>query len=453
MKRAICQRAVGAAVVLLGWAAAAQGGQGVRTDWRGLIKVPNPLSGRNPTYPLVAQPVPAVGQSFLDARFRTKLTRVTQQTGLRHEYARYDPFNRNQSRIVLIHPESGDIRAYRTATVPYDRKANLLKTLDMEQPRWDPNDADVLWGFKDHQILAVNFRTNQTTVVKDFTKDPTIAPILKAEGDLYRITTRDEGEASRDMRFWALFLQGSTQEYRLRYIFTWDRRTDRVLGLYKLSKEEEVDWVGMSWLGNWVLIGADPGKGRINGLMMADKALTKFHKLDHATAHSDVGLDAQGNEVIVMQNPRTDHIDLIPIDRKTRPVRDADDAYAGTNRTRLVQLFYSDESPLGFGSGIHVSCNVPGWCVISTYTEPKVKEQNWLDRTIVLARLDPRRPAVYYLAKVRGTRGAYWEETHATIANDGSKVLWATNWNQDVGKESAFLMQLDMPPNWQAHLK
>jgi len=453
MKTVVCRLPVGVLLVLLVWGPPAVGGEGAGGEGQGLVRVPNPLSGRNPTYPLVVRSVPAVGKSFLDARFKTKLTRITQQTGLRHEYSRYDPFNRDQSRIVLIHPDSGDLRVYRTAGFPYDRKANLLKTLDMEQPRWDPSDANVLWGLKDHQILTVDFRTNRTTVVKDFRKDPAIGPILNAEGDLYRITTKDEGEASRDMRFWALCLQGSKEEYRLRYIFTWDRRTDRVLGVCKLAKGDEVDWVGMSWLGKWVLIGADPGTGKVSGLMMADKGLARLHKLAHGTAHSDVGLDAQGNEVIVMQNSRTDHIDLIPIDWRTTPVRDADDAYAGTNHVRLVRLFYASDSPVGFGGGVHLSCNAPGWCVISTYTEPKVKERNWLDRTIVLARLDPRRPQVYYLAKVHGTQGAYWEETHATITNDGAKVIWASNWNQDVGKGKVFLMQLDMPANWQARLK
>jgi ketosteroid isomerase-like protein len=413
------------------------------------VAVPNPLSGENPRHPLVPRGVPEVGKPFRDARFGTTLTRVTQRPGLRHEYARYDPFNKDQSRIVLHDVSSGDHYVYRTGTLPFDRKENLLKTLAVEQPRWDPVDPDVLWGFDEFRILTVNVRTDTTTVVKDFSKDQRIAPILKAEPDLYRITTRDEGESSRDKRYWALLLQGSKEDYRSRYLFTWDRQTDRVLGIRKLDKAEEIDWVGMSWLGNWVLIGADPGTGRISGLTLADRALTRFHKLAHATGHSDVGLDVHGNEVLVMQSSRTDHVDMIPLDWKTKPIHETGDEYAGTNRTRLVRLFYSSESPFGFNSGIHISCNTPGYCVISTYTDPNVKEQNWLDRSIILIRLDAASPKAFHLAKVHGTNGAYWEETHATITNDGSKVVWATNWNQEVGKERVFMMQLDMPADWQ----
>ncbi len=418
-----------------------------------LVPVPNPLSERNPPHPLVARAVPEAGKPFTDARFKTRLMRVTQRTGLRHEYARYDPFNKGQTRICLTDFASGDLHVYRTAALPYDGKQNLLKTLDFEQPRWDPGDPDLLWGLRDLQIVALNFKTGKTAVVKDFAKDPTIGPILKAEKDLYRITTRHEGEASRDMRFWALLLQGRQDDYRLRYLFTWDRQADRVQGIRKLAKDEEIDWAGMSWTGKYVLIGADPGPGKISGLTMADPQLKRFHRLAHATAHSDVGLDAAGRDVIVMQNSRTDHIDLIPIDWRTRPVGEGDDAYAGTNRTPLVRLFYSSESPVGFHGGVHISCNVPGYCVVSTHVEAGVEEQNWLDRCIIFVRLDAARPAAWYLAKLHNTQKAYWEEPHAAITNDGARVVWATNWNRNVGAERVFLMELRMPPRWPERLK
>lgn len=254
-----------------------------------------------------------------------------------------------------------------------------------------------------------------------------------------------------DKRFWAFFLQGTNEDYRVRYIFTWDRQQDKVLGVYPIpSSEAEIDWVGMSPLGNWVLIGGDPWNGgNLTGLTMANKELTQFHRLDYATAHSDVGLDSNGNEVIVMQNARTDYIDLIPIDLNTQPILESGGSYENTNRTPIVRLFYSSESPYGLQSGVHISCNVPGYCVVSTYIEPGLQEQNWLDRTIILVRLDRQNPRAFYLAKVYGTYGTYWEETHATITNDGSKVVWASNWNRSVGEEKVFLMQLDMPPNWE----
>jgi hypothetical protein len=161
-----------------------------------------------------------------------------------------------------------------------------------------------------------------------------------------------------------------------------------------------------------------------------------------------VGLDIEGNEIIVMQNNRTDYIDLLPLDWNTRPILESGGSYAGTNRIPLIRLFYDAQSAHGLNSGVHISCNVPGYCVVSTYISPEVPEQNWLDRAIVLVRLDRNNPRVFYLAKLYGTTGGYWEESHGTISTDGSKVVWASNWNQNVGSEQVFLMQLDMPAGW-----
>jgi len=103
---------------------------------------------------------------------------------------------------------------------------------------------------------------------------------------------------------------------------------------------------------------------------------------------------------------------------------------------------------------VHISCNVPGWCVVSTYIEPGLPEQNWLDRKVVLVRLDRASPRTFYLAQVYGTRGQYWEETQATISNDGARIVWATNWNQNVGQlpERVWLMELNMPAGWMGAL-
>jgi hypothetical protein len=232
-------------------------------------------------------------------------------------------------------------------------------------------------------------------------------------------------------------LQGDEQvDYHQLYIFTWDAIKDSVLGVYKIAPNEvEVDYVGMSPLGNWVIIGGDPWNGgNLVGQVMANIELTQFH-IFGSIGHSDVGIDTDGNEVLVGQNTETDYIDLMPFNFNTQSIP-------------LVRLFYANDSPYGMQSGVHISCNVPGYCVVSTYIEPGLQEQNWLDRSIILIKLDRQNPQAFYLAKIYNTTGSYWEETHATISKDGSKVVWASNWNQNVGLEHIFLMQLNMPPNW-----
>lgn len=418
-----------------------------------LVEVPDPLSGDNPRYPLAATEPPEPGRSITDAAFGVPQTRVGQTEGLRHEYSRLDPFNCDGTLILLLHTSSGEWRVYRTQDVPYDQDAGLVRTLNLAEPRWDPANAALIWGFRGFQIITIDVGTGQETVVKDFAADAVVAPILAANADLYRITMRDEGESSIDKRRWVFMLQGTQQDYRPRYLVTWDRLEDRVEGTWAIPlAESRIDWVGMSPLGNWVVIGADwdNGGGKA-GMVIADRQFAQFHQIDYDAGHSDVGLDADGNEVIVLQSNRTDSVDMLPLRPDTRPI-DTGASYAGTGRVRVMRLFYDSTSPLGLNSGIHISCNAPGWCVVSTFTEPGRPEQNWLDRTITLVRLGREHPRVFYLAKVHGTAAAYWEETQASITRDASRVVWATNWGRNVGAERVWLMQLEIPADERASI-
>ena len=418
----------------------------MKIDENSLVEVPNPLSANNTVYQLVAMDEPQMGVPFKDYHFNTDLVRVTQRGKIRHEYSRFDPFNKDQTMIMLRNIDSGDYIVYRTDSMPYEQ--NQVRTItNLEEPRWDPQNTKLLWGVRDFSIITLDTQTGTEIVIKDFSADAIIGPIIAADTDLYRITMRDEGESSYDKRYWAFALQGTDDDYKMDYIFTWDREQDTVPGLYQVPlHEREIDWVGMSYGGNYVLIGGDYNNGgNLAGLTMANRELTRFHRLDYATAHSDVGLDANGNEVIVMQNIRTDHVDLIPVDWNTQPILESGGSYEGTNRTPLVILYYASGANSLSTAGIHVSCNYPGYCVISTYIEAGNQETNWLDRTNILVKLDRTNARAFYLSKVYGTYQNYWEETHATISNDGSKVIWASNWGRNVGSEQIFLIQLNMP--------
>jgi hypothetical protein len=404
-----------------------------------LVEVAHPLSGDNPAYALPAAPAPAPGAAVFDSRFGTGSARVTQTFGVRHEYSRVDPFNRDQSMIVLHNVTAGNYGVYRTSSLPYDAPQNLAMTVEAAEPRWDPGDDAILWGLDGLSIVRIHVASGQVATVKDFSRDPRIGPIVAAEPDLYRVTRQDEGEASADFRYWAFMLQGTSQEYRVRYLFCWDRAADEVTGVYTVGvREAALDWVGMSPAGHWVLIGGDIDNGpTLTGLTLANREFTRFHQLDAATGHADVGFDSEGREVIVMQNALTDFVDLIPIDPATRPVPPDTLSYSNTNRRALMRLFYASQATNGFYGGVHVSCNAPGWCVVSTTHVPGTPDVNWLERTLTLVRLDRAAPRVFCLAKIHGENGTYWDETHGTITRDGRKVVWTTNWGQNVGQDPA----------------
>ncbi|MBN1630113.1 MAG: hypothetical protein JW990_10145 [Thermoleophilia bacterium] len=185
--------------------------------------------------------------------------------------------------------------------------------------------------------------------------------------------------------------------------------------------------------------------GPLAGFTIADRELTEFHRINYDTAHADVALDVNGDEVLVMQNSRTDYVDLLPLAASTTPTTESGAGYLGTGHLPLLRLFYDSGSPIGFEGGVHISGNAPGYALISTHQEPDGPDKNWLDRSIVLVRLDPSAPQVYYVAKIHNVTQEYWEETHATISNDGHTVVWAANFGVDVGEESPYLLRLDLP--------
>jgi len=416
------------------------------------VEVPNPLAAVNPRCLEAALPFPKIGRFWREECYGGRVRRVTQPDGIRgrHEYSRFDPFNCNGTMIVLL-TDSGDYAVYRTASCPFNQAANFVcLTNGIEDPRWDASDPDLLWGLSGFRIVRDWVSEGRREVVKDFSNDARIQPLLAGEPDLYRVTMFQEGEASHNRRFWALLLQGTKGDYRPRYLFCWDRQSDRVVGIRRLAQaESNIDWVGMSVKGNWVLVGGmhDNG-GSFCGLTMANRELTRFHRLDYTTAHADVGLDSQGAEVVVMQNVQTDYIDMLPLDFSTLPILQPGGSYRGTHRVKLVRLFYSSSSPSGLQSGVHISGNVPGYCVVSTNIGAGVAERNWLDRAIVLVRLDASHPRAFYLSKIYTTTATYFEETHAAISSNGSRIVWAANWNRNVGQDDLFLLQFAMPPHW-----
>lgn len=423
------------------------------------VEVTDPLAEQNTPYPLTEQPFPAVGECSVDPAFGTHIQRVTAIDGIngRHEYSRFDAFNIDQSMILLVTDE-GTQKVYRTKNLPYNQPSNLVMEIEASEPRWDPINPLVIWAFNDFQILKINVDKNTFNVIKDFTQDPVLGNLITSSA-AYRITSMDEGESSLDKRFWALALQGDeSKDYHYLRLFTWDAMEDKILGIYPADRdlkknETDIDWISMSPLGNWALIGAlDSNQGEIIGLTLADKALTQFHRLDYTTAHADIGLDCRGQEVAVMQNTQKDTIDMIPLDLISNTSFDYDGAEQVIEHIPLIRLNYNSESSNGLNSGIHISCNVPCYCVVSPNIAPDLPAQNWLDRSLVLVKLDPERPRVYYLAKIHNTTSeeprVYWDETQASISRDGARIIWAENWGQNIGKAKIFLMEMEMPENW-----
>ena len=142
------------------------------------VEVPQPLESKNPGCVEPALPLPEAGIPFRDPCYSTRLTRVTEFDGIRgrHEYSRFDPFNCDRTFILLLR-ETGDYAVYKTSAPPYNQAVNFVfQTDSSEDPRWDNDNPDLLWGLSGFRIIRDDVLSGERTVVKDFAADPHIAP-------------------------------------------------------------------------------------------------------------------------------------------------------------------------------------------------------------------------------------------------------------------------------------
>jgi hypothetical protein len=409
-------------------------------------------------------------------------------------------------------PDRGSFQVYRTNLRPgewgYDHKDNFLLKLDMDEPRWNRNDpnAKAVIGVKGLKIVSIDVTTGEPTTIKDFGEKPTedfwdyreigqeikegdktvflsLGEIIKRYPHRYSITMKDEGESSYDGNWWAFVLREYIEPPEVEHvidrswcIFCWDRVNNKVVGLRELSLEQkEIDWVGMSPKGTWVLIaGKDYNAEPLKGLKIAsreDRNLKDLYPIAPKAKHADVGLyidrTAPGDKVreaVVVQNESAESPDVAALHDYIDLLRlPAEHEVEIPKPIHLVRLFYKwdehlvlDPNSLNIFTGVHISCNANGYAVVSTYNDPGIKEKNWLERSIILVKLDLQALEAFYLAKTHNTtavwadehgnrQSAYWDETHAAITNDGTSVVWAANFDPAPPVSAKeYVMQLDL---------
>ena len=81
---------------------------------------------------------------------------------------------------------------YSTTSLPYNQTGNFIRNItELEEPRWDPVNPNILWGQYEFLIETLNVVTGEVTVIKDFSQDLVVGPLISSES-VYRITMRDE---------------------------------------------------------------------------------------------------------------------------------------------------------------------------------------------------------------------------------------------------------------------
>lgn len=392
------------------------------------------VGGKDTTPQQAGLPKPAKGVPYADPAYHTCVVRMTdhEAEGLpgfaRNDYSRRQPFNADDSK-VLVYSQQGKWHLYDVKTMEYIRELNIRGA--RTELQWHPSNPDLMFFMDDNggmTISTYNVVTDETKVVADFGNLEKIEgrPGATSLTDIWpnaaRASTKAEGSPSADARYWGFMVETSTSQPL--GMITYDMQTDTVTGVFDFERDgngiEAPDHISMSPSGDFVVPswsggGACPSPeqlGTVNnpcGLMAYSRDFSTAVGLMVRSPHSDIGIDANGRDVIVAGNYVTGWVEMWDL--------------ATGDKTRLWQI-YED----GNSTAMHVSAknfNKPGWVLISTYME---KKPGWYAHKIMAVEMKAA-PRILNIAHSYNTVETYFSETHAVVNRDFTKVMFNSNWN------------------------
>lgn len=400
---------------------------------------------------LAADPIPPVPKpatkarslrepSYIDPVYGNPVWRATEPSdyegaaSVRHEYSRRQAFNADNSRF-LAQSSNGYWLLYDATTFRVLRRAGpsgaLREMAGDAEPIWHPTDPRKLWYTANYGGLIwweKDVERDVDTVMADFRGR---LPWPRATS----VWTKAEGTSSADGRYFA-FMATSYDDVKkqntIHGLLTYDRQQDRILGTLDAAA------FGHAWPDH---ISITPsGRYAVPSWAYAPKLGTRAYTLDFKqyrvlhteSEHSDLAIGPDGQDLYVATNYQ-------------RGVIWAVDCATGASFD-LMPLYPRS----GSAYAAHVSGQAfgrPGWAVISTYADSasygSVAPDPVLQpmyRKVMLVELRPggRRVAIAH-TRAAAKYGGYGGEHQATISRDGSRILFATNFD-DGGPASSYLV-------------
>lgn len=407
----------------------------------------DPVIGKDSTPPgSMSKPTRAV--PFADPAYSSCVIRATDAANeppvgfARNDYSRREPFNADDS-LYLIYAQNGHWHIYKTADTSYVRELNLGG--GSTEPQWDPNDPNSLYIFPNNGGMTIskyNVMTDQKQVVADFTNVASIAghPGMTSIKQIWpsaaRAWTRDEGSPSANARYWGLMVEDVN--FNSLGLITYDMQTDTITGVYDYATDGNgigrPDHVSMSPTGQYVVPSWNGGNtcssasnlGTLHnpcGLMSFKRDFSSAVGLAQKGPHSDIALDASGNDVIVISNYDSGYLEMHNL--------------ATGQKTNLWQIYIN-----GSSTAMHISGKAfkhPGWVLVSTYAGSGTE---WYTDEVMAVELKAN-PRIYNLAHTYNIANTYFSETHAAVNRTFTRMLFNSNWNTgDVNQVDAYMISL-----------
>lgn len=355
-----------------------------------------------------SQPKPARGTPMAEPSFGTCLVRVTDHAAdnvpnyARNDYSRRQAFNADNTKIVVAAAD-GSWHWYDAIKNRYGGKLEGLGG-DAE-PQWDPTNPNLMYFFPPFglgmQIRQLDLSTNTWRVAADLAAR--IKAIWPKAASMW---TKGEGSPSADFRYWGLMVDDS--DWHGLGLITYDFKEDKIIATYDFAKHKKgrPDHVSMSPTGNWIVVSWDDGPHAFS------RDFSKSRKLHHKGEHSDLALDASGNDVYVS----------IDYEGSGGPVYFTN--IATGVRTNVFPTYLEHTSTAMHFSG--KAFQRPGWVLISTYNEGGGPWQ-WMHGKVFAMELKPQ-PRVINLAHHHTKYNEYFTEPHASVNRDFTRVVFGSNW-------------------------
>lgn len=381
-----------------------------------------PIYPPDTTLSRVAQPDvprPRFLQPVLDPAFGTTVTRIADERAfgqvgfgeIRHAYAKNQVWNADESLLML------DWR-YPAPLLDGETYERIGRVHQPSEAIWLNTDPAHMVGTSGKKLVEWDvFADRRSSVLHRFSG---YRRILLGSG---------EGNLSNDDRYAALLglRSGGRTD-----VMVYDLIEDRIVGRRTFPRSGVGDGedastfnnVAMSQSGERVIVEFNRrGSGGRRGIVSYDRGLRDRVNLSRlGGSHYDACTDAAGEDTIVAGSD--DGRTIVSI------------ALSDGAVTRLLP----DDA---IAYPIHISCrNIerPGWAYVSEYFDREAPRRLNLDE-IFAVRLDGSGVVERFAHQHRSSAEAYEREAHAVPSRDGSRVLWASDWELERGPVYAYVAE------------
>jgi hypothetical protein len=428
-------------------------------------------------YAYSTQAQPAKGASFTDSTYHTTIRRVTdsaneskQAYGTITEYPTWDPSSSDGKYLVfqtVVNPSSasGPYVLYDGQTFAY------LGTLPMNdgnnanaELRWDRTGQHPHWLLYriDGQYRYYDVDNKVDGLIHDFSKDfPQYSPWASGGGDGYLVQCHEYCTPAQNGRYSVWLISRSTGgDYR---VFVYDRTTDTVL---QPTKDVSVAPNGLHGVllspsGNYVVINyyySGNGSGEYAGPHAYTRDFSQNFRTTSDIPHQNFGYTKQGSEVIINEDPGTDHLQMTVLSNQ-----------------HTYQLY--DDSLWGWPSLLIAYQSAhPGWSFMSTYEQgtgatwagegargqlfafelDETKCDQWYDTEPAAANgTNPHTcsggPArIWRLSFSQNNYSGYFQQVNGQVNEAGTKMWFGANWRNANSRSDVY--EIDLPATWASDL-